>query len=234
MRALSSVSVLDLWEKGLPLHPLDRSLLAVRSGVSGTSHDNPADWPLGRRNRALAELHCSWFRPKLQAWVACPQCGEKLEFQLDGRTLLARDGPDSTEPAMVNGRSFRLPTSRDLARVAGETDARRAAVRLLESCCLEGNEPSEWSEEDLERIGEKLALADPMAETRISLQCPDCRHEWDESLDISAFLWAEIEARAKHLLWEVHSLAAVYGWTEAEILSLSEIRRSRYLEMVNQ
>jgi hypothetical protein len=137
------------------------------------------------------------------------------------------------EPVTVNGLAFRLPTSRDLARVAGETDARRAAVRLLESC-LEGNEPPEWSEEDLERIGQKLALADPMAETRIGLQCSECRHEWNENLDISEFLWAEIEARAKHLLWEIHSLAAVYGWSEAEILSLSEMRRSRYLEMVNQ
>ncbi|HEY7334961.1 MAG TPA: hypothetical protein VH639_08760 [Bryobacteraceae bacterium] len=233
MRALSSASVLDLWEKGLSLHPLDRSLLALGATVSGTPRESPADWPLGRRNRALAELHSFWFRPNLQAWVACPQCGEKLEFELDGPSLLAREEPSSMEPVTVNGLAFRLPTSRDLARVAGETDARRAAVRLLESC-LEGNEPPEWSEEDLERIGQKLALADPMAETRIGLQCSECRHEWNENLDISEFLWAEIEARAKHLLWEIHSLAAVYGWSEAEILSLSEMRRSRYLEMVNQ
>jgi endogenous inhibitor of DNA gyrase (YacG/DUF329 family) len=234
MRALSSASVLDLWERGFSLHPLDRGLLALRAALPETPLENPADWPLGRRNRALARLHCSWFPPSLQAWVACPQCGEKLEFELDGAGLLAREEPNSTEPVMVNGRSFRLPTSRDLARVAGEKDAGRAAMRLLEGCYLGGNESPEWSEENLEEIGEKLALADPMAETQISLRCPECGNQWDENLDISAFLWMEIETRARRLLWEIHNLAAAYGWTEAEILSLSEMRRSRYLEMVNQ
>ena len=33
---------------------------------------------------------------------------------------------------------------------------------------------------------------------------------------------------------EVHTLASVYGWTEREILSLSEPRRAFYLEMVRQ
>jgi len=33
---------------------------------------------------------------------------------------------------------------------------------------------------------------------------------------------------------EIHALAAAYGWTEAEILSLGEARRSFYLQMVQQ
>ena len=45
-----------------------------------------ADWPLGRRNQALAELRCSCFGPRLEGWTACPRCAEKLEFQMDART----------------------------------------------------------------------------------------------------------------------------------------------------
>ena len=75
-------------------------------------------------------------------------------------------------------------------------------------------------------------LADPMAETILSLDCPACGYAWEETIDIATFLWSEVEARAKRLLVEVHTLASAYGWSEQEILSLSEPRRSVYLQMV--
>ena len=151
---------------------------------------------------------------------------------MDGRALMGQEEPGPTEPVVVKGHSFHLPTSRDLARAARETDSRLGAIRLLESCRLEAGEFPDWSEADLEEVGEKMALADPMAETRVMLHCPQCGNDWDETLDIAAFLWAEIEARAKRLLREIHTLAAAYGWTEREILSLGDTRRASYLEMV--
>ena len=51
-------------------------------------------------------------------------------------------------------------------------------------------------------------------------------------LDIGSFVWAEIESRARRLLWEVHTLASAYGWSEAETLSLSAARRASYMRMV--
>ncbi len=77
-----------------------------------------------------------------------------------------------------------------------------------------------------------MALADPLAEIRIALRCPGCGNESAETLDIVSFLWGEIQARAKRLLWEVHAIASVYGWSEAQVLSLSATRRSHYVEMV--
>jgi hypothetical protein len=237
VRPLSSSDLLDLWEDGSRLHPLDRGLLALGAAHPETPYQSLADWPLGRRNAALAELHCAAFGPGLQAWISCPQCGEKLEFQMDGRTLVAQEQTSPNQPIDVNGHSFRLPTSRDLARAARETDPRLAAIRLLESCRKDANGASQWSEQkwseqDLEEVGEKMARADPMAEIRLTFRCPQCNSEWDEALDIAAFLWTEIDARAKRLLWEVDAIAARYGWSESEILSLSEPRRARYLEMV--
>jgi hypothetical protein len=234
MRSLSNPDFLNLWECGLRLHPLDRSLLALATALPETSYGSLADWPLGRRNRALAELRCACFGSSLQGWTACTQCGEKLEFEMDARVLAREEvnEPGRREPIVVKGRSFRLPTSRDLARVAGETDSRRAAIRLMEGCQLEGGESAAWREEDVEEVGEEMALADPMAETRLALHCGTCGNEWDEALNIAAFLWAEIEARAKRLLFETHILASAYGWTEKEILSMSEPRRALYMEMV--
>ena len=234
MRTLSGTDFLDLWERGHRLHPLDQGLLALSAALPESPRDNLADWPLGRRNQALAELRCSCFGPELQGWVECPQCGEKLEFQMDGRALMEGGRRAPGETIVVNGRSFRLPTSRDLARAAREEDPRLASIRLLEICCLERDVSPSWSEEDVEAVGESLAAADPMAETRLSMHCPKCGREWDETLDFAAFFWSEIEARARRLLMEVHTLASVYGWTEREILSLSEPRRAFYLEMVRQ
>jgi hypothetical protein len=229
MQVLSSSSVLDLWDRGSQLHSLDQGLLVLGAGFPETSYQTLADWPLGRRNRALAELRWSWFGPNLEGWASCPKCAEKLEFQLDTRSLTEIDAPDS-EPVVVNGRSFRVPTSRDLARAAGETDPQSAAVRLLEFCRLEEGEGT-LSEDDLEAVGERMAAADPLAETRLFLVCPNCGNEWQDTVDIAQFLWADIDARARRLLREVHILGCTYGWSEKEILSLSDRRRAVYLGM---
>jgi hypothetical protein len=231
MRALSSADCLNLWERGFRLHPLDRALLALGAALPETPYESLADWPLGRRNSALTELHCTCFGWNLQGQISCPECAEKLEFQMDGQALLKEEAVPSA-PIVVKGHSFRLPTTRDLARTVRETDFRLAAIQLVESCRTDPGETADWLDEDLEEIGERMASADPMAEIRLTFDCAKCDHQWVESLDIVAFLWVEIEARAKRLLSEVHTLATAYGWTEKEILSLSEPRRRLYLEMV--
>ncbi len=59
-----------------------------------------------------------------------------MEFEMDGRLLAQQQAEDQSweETVTVNGQSFRLPSSRDLADVAAETDAHAAAIRLLERC----------------------------------------------------------------------------------------------------
>jgi hypothetical protein len=231
MHALSNPGLLALWERGSTLHPLDQGLLALSAALPDQPPDGLADWPLGRRNRALAELHCCCFGSTLQAWTSCPTCNEKMEFEMDVRTLMS-EAPNADTAIEVDGQSFRLPTSRDLAQATREPDPHSAANRLLLRCCLGTDGPQNWSDEELERVGDQLALADPMAEVRLSLLCPACNHQWHETLDIARFLWAKIDARARRLLWEIHTFASAYGWTEAEILSLSAMRRARYLEMI--
>lgn len=229
MRTLSSVDFLDMWEQGAMLNPVDRGLAVLHTAFPDT-YEELADWPLGRRNQALAELRCSCFGPRMEAWTACPRCAEKLEFQMDARALAAPCSRVEGSIA-VNGQSFRLPTSRDLVRAARETDPRLAAVCLMEACRLGGGEPPGWLEQEIDEVGEQMALADPMAEIRLTLDCPACGIQWDETLDIVSFFWTEIAARAKRLLREVHTIASAYGWSEREILSLSEARRNLYLEM---
>jgi hypothetical protein len=234
MWTFSSFDILEMWERGRRLHPLDRGLLALRVALPSSSKDL-ADWPLGRRNRALFDLHCMSFGSRLQGWASCTSCGEKVEVDLDANVLMTAeaDEHESHETFQVGVECFRVPTSRDLAEVMATSDATTAAIRLFERCRVGRPESLTSADAMLEEVEEKMASADPMAEIRLSLRCPTCAREWHETLDIARFVWAEIEARARRLLWEVHHLASAYGWTEAETLSLPAARRAIYLEMVH-
>ena len=247
MRSLSNSDFLALWEGGERRHPLDRALLILGAAFPETPYESLADWRLGRRNRALATLRSRYFGSRLNGWVACASCGERLEFELDANVIAGDvgddypgtgqlqgldDAHDPIVPIVVNGRAFRLPTSRDLAQAAHAANPHLAAVRIAENCQIDPVGTATWSEEELEQIGEAMAAADPSAETVLSLRCSNCESEWHETLDLVSFLWSEIEIRARRLLLEVHAIASAYGWSEAEILSLSETRRSLYFGMV--
>lgn len=234
MRILNNLDFLDLWESGSRRHPLDRALLALGAAFPESSFESIAAWPVGRRNKALIQLHCSWFGPKIPGVIPCRRCGEKLEIDLDGR-IMAEIGHDaagvSDETIDFNGQTFRLPNTRDLACIVRETDPQRAAILLLERCRMETSGTIAWSDGDLAEIGERMARADPLAEIQVSLRCPDCGNEWEEAFDVVAFLWADISALVRRLVSETHVLASAYGWSEGEIMSMSESRRALYLEM---
>ena len=234
MRALSNVDFLSLWEAGHRLHSLDRGVLAARALLAEPGEESVADWPLGRRNEVLAQFHNQYFGAALQGWTECERCGEKLEFTVDCRSLIERQQGRSEQPVIVGDSVFRVPTSRDLARVAGEPDASSAAMRLAELCRIDGTSDGEasWSHKEMEELSEKMSEADPLAEIMLSFACPACEAMREQTLDLPEFLWAELEAFVKRILNEIHILASCYGWSEAEILALSEGRRAIYVQMV--
>ena len=210
---------------------MDQALVLLSAAPPERADTCLEEWPLGRRNSGLVSLHCAWFGPKLQGQVICPDCAASLEFQMDSEALCKKE-VSAGAPIVVKGHTFRLPTTKDLALALRAADSRLGAIAMIENCRVDADERIDWQDEDLEAIGEQMASADPMAEIRLAFECATCGHPWDETLDMAAFLWAEIEARSRRLLMEAHTLAAAYGWSETEILSLSEPRRRFYLEMV--
>jgi hypothetical protein len=229
MPSLTNSQLLDLWENGAKLHPLDRGLLALSLMHPEKAAESLADWTLGRRNQVLLELHATLFGERLQAWAGCAACGEKMEISLDRRALLEHSAAEETITAGNN--RFRLLTTRDLAEASRQADIDSAALCLVRRCSLDSADFQTWSSEDIEQLGDRLAAADPLAEIRLTLVCPTCQAESTETIELTAFLWTEIEACARALLWEVHTIASAYGWTEDEILGLSPARRAHYVEM---
>jgi hypothetical protein len=234
MQVPSEAQLLALWEQGLRRHPVDRALLLCAWARPEVPGPRLAELPLGALNAALLRLREACFGGRIDAYVDCPRCGERLGLLLDAGELL--DGAvesDSPGDLELAGLRFRVPCSRDLATVAGTAlDAEAAAHRLLELCCLEARDASsDQLAELLAEVETGLAALDPAADISLALACDSCGHGWEADFDIGALLWEEIEARARGLLGEIHGLARAYGWTEPEILALSPERRAAYLEL---
>lgn len=139
---------------------------------------------------------------------------------------------------------FRLPTVADLAAaaaVADPADPARARRALLARCTVSAVRDGHAVAP--ERLGELLPLqveqrlaeaaeeADPVADVTLDVACPECGEATPAELDITSYLWAELDNWARDLLLDVHLLATAYGWSEPEILALSPLRRRYYLEL---
>jgi hypothetical protein len=81
-------------------------------------------------------------------------------------------------------------------------------------------------------LAARMAECDPQAEVQLQVACPACGHAWQALFDIATFLWSKIVAQAGDLLRDIHTLARAYGWREADILSMSPMRRQYYLDLV--
>jgi hypothetical protein len=232
---MDAQTLITCWEHGRRRHPLDRALLLY---AAAAPHEDPAslaDRPLGARNAALLRLRQSLFGDALKSCVDCPACGERLEFILNAAELLSRaaNSPiQAGEPTVtVGSHVLRLPTTRDLACVAAEPDESSAASALLRRLCM-GSAPLECSAELEAQISRALDDADPCMDLGLEFACPACAHRWSAPLDVSGYLWDEIDTRVRGLLDEVHAIARSYSWSEQQILQLSETRRRAYLERV--
>jgi hypothetical protein len=239
-RGLSAAEVLRAWEAGLDQHPLDRALTLLAAAEPRAGRAELASLSVAERDRRLLRLRAATLGPLLSAFTACPRCGERLEFSMDTADLAA-PGDDAGGPWEAEGGGvrlrFRLPDSRDLAAAAraGHVEGAR---RLLAARCVVGAwsdagavEPDDLPEEALHAMADAMATVAPEAEVSLSVACAACGEAWECLLDVAAFFWAELSARARRLLREVDVLARAYHWSEAEILALTPRRRRAYLEM---
>lgn len=234
MISLSSDRLVAIWEQGVRRHPIDRALLLFALAEPDTPVSQLADLPLSRRNAALMALYQESFGTQLAAWVDCEACGERMEFATDTAGL---SRPVEGEPDMIEVGELRFhrPTSRHLARLTQADSPEAATLQLLRECA---ESPEALPQDDkglaslLEAVEAAMEAADPWADISVGVRCPACNHEGSAVLDMSDIIWEEIDSRAQSLLDDIHILARSYGWSEPEILALSDIRRAAYLARV--
>ena len=230
--------LLDLADRAGRGSPLERALAIAEQ--SGDDAPGLREAPLGRLNATLIGFHAVLVGPHLEAVASCPSCLAVVEFEIDADELRAL-APDAAETGVFSTDDghlvhWRAPTAADLEAVADERDP---ASALLTRCARATLDEAPVDVADLpaglvERIEAELAAADPLAEVSVALTCPDCATAFAADLDPAAFVWTEIETRARRVLIEVDALARAYGWTESEVLALPEARRQAYLEIVRE
>ena len=243
MRSFSDEEVIRLWEHGQQHDTVNRALWILVTAFPKRSRDELAEFPIGRRDKLLLRLREQMLGRSVQSYAECPQCNAQLTFSLDTAELRrrSRNQHSSKRPQELDENGycvqFRLPNSFDLSAAVRCRESQAARAVLIERCVLRANDSTAsvavraLPEPVIERIAARISECDPLADTVVGLSCPACRWEWDILFDIGSLLWAEIAARAKRHLQDVHVLAGTYGWRENDILGMSPARRQFYLEM---
>lgn len=233
------------WERAARESWVERALTLVSVFHPGSDRGELSRLPIGQRDARLLAIRTAMFGPAVEGLTSCPRCGEAMEasFSIDDvRSRMGGDGAadDGPHTLAVNGYevTFRLPNSMDLLAIDDRRDDRSPERQLLASCLLETKDQSAVVAPDdvpdwiTGAVAARLADADPLADVQLTLECAVCGHLWDATFDIVTHLWAEVDARARRLLAEVHTLASAYGWRERDVLALSPTRRRVYLELV--
>lgn len=235
--------LLDLWEQGTALGPVERALALAEAG--GGEIGVLRGRPYGRTNARVLALREAIAGPDLAATASCPGCGTRVEFAVGAAGLrshsVPRDG--GAVDAVQDGGAvdageyvvgWRPPTPDDLLEAAGAAEpgwALRRRCLAVATATGDPVDPAAAPADLLARAEAAMAEADPLAEVMVGLACPECATTFESDLDLGSFVWAEVEARARRLLQEIDTLARAYGWSEADVLGLSEHRRSAYLRL---
>jgi hypothetical protein len=246
LRPLTGELLLAAWEAGGRARPEPRRALALlAAALPATDTRALAALPLAERDRWLLRLRELTFGPDIAVFAGCPECGEQLEFSLPTAELAGQlaavlgafaAAPPEWDEDGARCR-LRLATSDDLIAVLGLSDPVSGQSALLARCLTTDSGTAERVQLTPgppplpPSAAKRFDALHADTELRCGLDCPACSGHQVWELDIARFFWREVDVAARRLLAEVHTLAAAYGWTERDILRLSPLRRTVYLDL---
>ncbi len=204
-------------------------------GGTGTKADRALLLTAADRDRLLAHLHVLTYGPHVDSTTTCKRCGERFDLDFSLPALLShllqpRSGPHRLAAdgtcRLEDGRCFRLPTGQDELAV-GDSPGASAAQALLERCMVEGD-----LGEGTTAIEEVMDQVAPLVSLGIDAVCPQCGHEQQFNFDIQSYLLSALLQEHPRLYQEIHTLARGYGWSLAEILSLTRTQRRTFVALL--
>ena len=240
---------------GLGRDPARQALVLLAAACPQFPPGDLAHLPLGWRDTVLLALRTVLFGPRLEGLAGCPACGAQLELDFTAADVQSGPGVEevlgrwaaATGPPSLQVReagwevTVRLPSTSDILALEAVPggDASMGGRMLLERCVMAIRAPSDerpspagLPPEVLDAVDAAFLDADPQADVALSVTCPACGQGWTVPFDIASYLWSEVDDWARRTLRDVHTLAAAYGWPEADIVALSPARRQFYLSMV--
>lgn len=252
MEPLTAEEILWLWERGQRQHPAERVLTLLSRARADVPLPALSAMTVGESEAALLELRVRTLGRELRTLDTCPACATKVELEVDAQALAAAVAPAVLpEGAPVRTEAgaaplgidvegwhvrFRPATVGDLASLAEEVEPGRARERLLRLCVDEARGPDGATVDPAvlpsvvqDQIAAAMDQADPAARLTTTIECPNCGHSWEGTLEVATLFWQELAMVARRLLGEVHELASRYGWSEGAILRMSATRRHAYM-----
>jgi hypothetical protein len=219
-REEQAVAGTDLLET---LRLLDRLLQKAPGGLIGPGE--AARLTAADRDRLLARLYTRTYGSRIAGTVPCIECRAPFDLEFSLEDLVAslaprQDGselPQSMSDGsfqLSNGVRFRLPTGEDeIAILASSPET--AERTLLRRCQLEDVED-----------------ATALDAVQTAMDDPECGAEQEVHFDIQHYLLSTLLEERDQLAWEIHRLAASYGWSLKEILGLARRERKDLVSLI--
>jgi hypothetical protein len=202
------------------------------------------DLSVGDRQFLMQQLAILLGLDDLWMTATCQECDNKFDFLIRFSELLVKSAGPTYPFVLVDtsrGRGrWRVPTGADQKYLA-ELPAGTNGVRQLVRRCLvdilssdQGEDPSRWvaglTEADLAQVEASLEAVSPEVTTEVQAACPECRRVHNITVNPYVCLTHHRED-----IWaQIHTIATSYHWSEAEILSLPQRRRQRYLDLIDR
>lgn len=224
---LTSRELIETWESARNLRPLEQALtLLAAAGCDG----DLAAVSLAARDKAILRLREATFGPSFTMIAECPACAAMIELELDVSDL--RGAIIETEPeecefdaTTVTVRSLSTGDLLAACNVAEDDRDRVVRDRLVQPSI------GKLSGAEIDQLDALVERREQASEILLSLCCIECDHSWSEPYDPISSVWEDVERAAIATLADVADLAAAFGWSENDILAMSDRRRAAYLAL---
>ena len=197
----------------------------------------------GDRVALMLHIRRLTFGDNLQCILSCPGCRESISLDLSvSKFLQPVNNSHSSSEYNITVDNFALKirpvTGTDLESLSvnGDDGSNKKADDLVRSCIISSDRPlpDTLTDDLITVISTKLGELDPQADLILKLACPDCKLSFQTAFNAEDFIFQEISSRQSQLEREVHWLALNYHWSEDSILSLSLVKRKRYVDLINK
>jgi len=195
-------------------------------------------WSLKERLQALLMITMHSYGSELLLQVPCSNssCGENIELPLDLKRF-AQASDDNQVSLEIDDQQImlRLPNGSDQLQWVQMPELSPGAIASRLVVSIDGQQPDhDWQMPShwIDQLGQSLEQKDELMTLQIQSQCPACDHSFDCDLDLEAQLLSGLARTQQTLLRNIHLIASVYHWSEAEIMKLTPSRRQTYLAYI--
>jgi hypothetical protein len=192
-------------------------------------------WPVSRRMQALLAVAAATSGTGREVAAVCSraECGQTMEIGLNLEMFRSAcaDEPFRFSAVPQMDWTVRLPTAADQLQYISEFGG---DPLLLARSLFTAGDPARFQAEWLPALESALEERDPLTAIELSAACPYCGEANRVEFDLEGFLLRDLERRQAALFDTVHRLAAVYHWSEDDIVALPRQRRDYYLARIDR